>query len=373
VMAQDVEFDAKVERALELGEQYLDVENAQLSEIHPDSDYWRAVASTDPPDGAFPTGTALNLQMTYCRQVVAEGDSVAIHDAEAQGWDDDPAFQATGVRCYHGSPITLDGEHYGTLCFVSKTPRSEPFSEGETLFAELIARLIEHELKRQRTETRIERLEQFAGVLAHDLRNPLSVVHGRIELARDTGDIEHLSPAETALDRMETLISDTLTMAQQSRNVENTERVRLKTLCEQCWAAVDTAGAELIVTGAITIRAAPDRLRHLFENLFRNAVEHGGPEVTVRVGALSDGQGFYVEDTGPGIPEDDRDSVFERGQTSGDKGLGLGLAIVEGVVAAHDWHIALTEGSDGGARFEIRDVAVVDSVLTDITADPSEE
>ena len=90
----------------------------------------------------------------------------------------------------------------------------------------------------------------------------------------------------------------------------------------------------------------------LFENLFRNAVGHGGEDVTVRVGPLE--HGFYVEDTGEGIPPEERDSVFDHGYTTGYSGSGVGLTIVSRIAQAHNWDITLTDSSEGGARFEFR-------------------
>jgi len=102
----------------------------------------------------------------------------------------------------------------------------------------------------------------------------------------------------------------------------------------------------------MTFEGDPDRLRHVFENLFRNAVEHGGFDVTVRVGC-HDEQGIYVEDDGPGIPVEKRDEVFEPGHSSARGGTGFGLTIVKRIVEAHGWELSITDGTDGGARFEI--------------------
>ncbi len=108
----------------------------------------------------------------------------------------------------------------------------------------------------------------------------------------------------------------------------------------------------------------------MFENLFRNSVEHGSTSsrtesddsvehgrcadgaapVTVSVGTTDDG--FYVADDGVGIPPEERDDVFERGYTTSDTGTGFGLAIVVEVAQAHGWSVSVTESEDGGARFE---------------------
>jgi len=102
---------------------------------------------------------------------------------------------------------------------------------------------------------------------------------------------------------------------------------------------VETDTAELRVDDDLAFKADPARLKRLFENLFRNALDHGGPDVTVTVGALSDKPGFYVFDDGPGIPEGDGDSVFEPGYTTREEGTGFGLAIVAEMVTAHGWTI----------------------------------
>ena len=77
---------------------------------------------------------------------------------------------------------------------------------------------------------------------------------------------------------------------------------------------------------------------------------------------LDDGEGFYVADDGPGIPEHKRDEIFEAGYTTGEEGTGLGLAIVRSIVEAHGWEISAAESGGGGARFEIRGVQTLANV-----------
>ena len=208
----------------------------------------------------------------------------------------------------------------------------------------------EEQLQRQN-----ERLNEFASVVSHDLRNPLNVVQGRVELAREECDTEHLDPAANALDRSLTLIDDLLTLAREGDAVGDLSSVDLADLADRCWQNVDTAGATLSVEAARTVRADRSRLQQLVENLVRNAVEHGGDGVTVTVGDLDDG--FYVEDDGAGIPPEDRGSVFDAGFSTSREGTGFGLSIVQQVAEAHGWRIAVTESAEGGARFEITGVS----------------
>jgi PAS domain S-box-containing protein len=213
--------------------------------------------------------------------------------------------------------------------------------------------------RERKLEQQNERLEQFASVVSHDLRNPLNVLSGRLELAAKTGDEDHFEVAQDTLDRMEAMIEDLLGLARDGQFVEETEPVALPDLLARCRETVDADGFSLSVETDATVVADPSRLRRLFENLVRNSVEHGDPSVTVSVGSLPDG--FYVEDDGPGIPQNDHDRVFEIGYTTAPEGTGLGLAIVESIAEAHGWSIHVTDGASGGTRFEVTGVETAQS------------
>ena len=206
-----------------------------------------------------------------------------------------------------------------------------------------------HDLERQN-----ERLESFASILSHDLRNPLSVARGRTQLAREDGDVEQLEAVERAHARMETLIENVLTLAREGQSVESFEPVSVRESAESAWGIVETDGARLTVETDIAVRGDPSRLQQFFENLFRNAIEHNESAVTVTVGATADG--FYVADDGVGIPESEREQVLESGYTTGADGTGLGLNIAAEIVEAHGWSIAVGAVADGGARFDVTGV-----------------
>jgi len=205
----------------------------------------------------------------------------------------------------------------------------------------------ERELERQN-----ERLDEFAAVVSHDLRNPLNVARGRLQLARETGDDEQFEKSLDALDRMERLITGLLSLARHGQSVGEPETVELQSVARSAWGTVP-GDATLEMGATPTIRADPERLSQLFENLFRNAIEHGEESPTVTIDTLDDG--FYVADDGPGVPADAREQVFEFGHSGGD-GTGFGLAIVRSIAEAHDWTISVTNEKSGGARFEVRGV-----------------
>jgi len=190
------------------------------------------------------------------------------------------------------------------------------------------------------------------------------VVSGH-DIPGSTG-FELLDAVADAHERMHTLIDDLLTLAQQGDEVGTLEPVDFDALVERCWRSVETDDATLDHRADRTIRADPNRLQQLLENLFRNSVEHGSratPEtadepVVITVGDLPGG--FCVADDGPGIPADERERAFEAGCTTSEDGTGFGLRIVERIAEAHGWSVAATESEAGGARFEVTGVSFVE-------------
>jgi PAS domain S-box-containing protein len=205
---------------------------------------------------------------------------------------------------------------------------------------------------------RQQRLEEFTSVVSHDLRNPLNVATGRLELVSEECDSDHLDSLQQALERMEALIRDLLALARDGREVTDAQPVDITTIANRCWENVETEQGRLLTLTDQTVLADSSRLQQVFENLFRNAVEHGGEDVTVTVGELDDG--FYIEDDGSGIPLDERDAVFEAGYSQSMNGTGFGLSIVKQIATAHDWLIRITDATDGGTRFEITNAEPID-------------
>ena len=215
--------------------------------------------------------------------------------------------------------------------------------------------ITERKERERKLKRRNQRLDEFASVVSHDLQNPLSVAAGSIDLAKEEWNSEHLECTEHALDRMEDLIEDLLALARGDEAVTDPKPVDLAEIAQTCWKNVETTDATLVTEVDKTVYADESRLMQLLENLSGNAVEHGGSEVTVTVGNLDDG--FYIEDDGCGIPDDEYDDVFTPGYSDSDDGTGFGLSIVDQIVAAHGWEIRLTEGTSGGTRFEITGVS----------------
>lgn len=150
------------------------------------------------------------------------------------------------------------------------------------------------------------------------------------------------------------LIEDTLTLARTEQETDDLEPVAIAAVVESAWRMIDTSDATLRVEETPTIYADTNWLQTLFENLFTNAITHDGAGVTVSVGTVENG--FYVADTGPGIPQADREAIFEPGYSTVEDGTGFGLRIAAKIINAHDWQLTVTESKQGGARFEITGV-----------------
>lgn len=203
-------------------------------------------------------------------------------------------------------------------------------------------------------QEREERLERFASIVSHDLRNPLSVAQGRVALAQDEGGSSHLEVVQSAHDRMETLIDTLLNLVREGAAHTTHEEVELESVLMSAWSNVETVEASLHSPTDTSILCDGNRLKQLLENCIRNAVEHGGDDVTVTVERLPDG--FAIEDDGTGIDPAIRDSIFEPGVSSDPSGIGFGLSIVEQIVREHGWKIDVRQADLGGARFEITGV-----------------
>ncbi|WP_353633854.1 PAS domain S-box protein [Halobacterium sp. NMX12-1] len=295
-----------------------------------------------------------------------DGQFVAANDAavEKTGYSRDELLSM--------SPADIDASHGESevLELIERLPEDETqvfetvheTSDGREIPVEISSSVVSYRgeaaalsIARDITDRkhREQRLEQFASVVSHDLRNPLAVAKGRVKLVRADRDSENLEQAAESLARMDGLIEDLLTLARKGEAVRDWEPVELGDLIEEAWRHVATADATLRVETTRRILADRSRLQQLVENLLANATEHGGSDVTVTVGDLADG--FYVEDDGAGIPTGDDVDVFEAGYSEDPDGTGFGLSIVEQVAEAHGWRVEATEG-DGGARFEVTGV-----------------
>jgi PAS domain S-box-containing protein len=310
-------------------------------------------------------------------------------------WEFFPAFedatfhdQLRAVK-RHGAPLDTEvyyapsGKHFHVRAYRTST--------GVAVYLQDVTDRVEREAELERLA---ERFQEFAKIVAHDLRNPISTAKGYADIVAEAGcnDEEAITVVQQSIERAESIITQTLQFAEEGQ-VGTATNVDLGSAVGDAWREVEAAweGVELPdatvqVESNVTLRADPDAFNRVLGNLLRNAVEHGsangsraaddnvddesvstptGEGVTIRAGIIQSSDttvGFYVEDDGPGIPSEAREMVFETRYSTSETGTGFGLAIVEQIAVAHGWSVQVTEGADGGARFEFTGIDPADGM-----------
>jgi signal transduction histidine kinase len=199
-----------------------------------------------------------------------------------------------------------------------------------------------------------QHLRQFVGDASHELRTPIAAVSAYAELF-ERGGSEHLedlprivSGIRTETARMDRLVNDLLTLARLDEGVPmELVPVELVSLASDAVRTAAAVGPEWPVrfwaARPVEVHGDKDRLRQVLDNLLANVRAHTPPgtTATVRVDQVGEQARIEVRDTGPGMPEEDAQRIFERfyradparARTRG--GSGLGLSIVAAIVAAH--------------------------------------
>ncbi|HEX2035306.1 MAG TPA: HAMP domain-containing sensor histidine kinase [Chloroflexota bacterium] len=288
--------------------------------------------------------------------------------------------EGLGIRSEITVPLDVASERRGVL--LASSARPDFFAEDDLSFLGAVARwvgllaqraeLIEHIAEAAAERGRRGAAEELITVLAHDLRNQLTPVRGRLGLlqrrARREGREEYLQDAEEvarSLVRLERLIEDLLDAArlEQGLFALNRQPVGLVALARE---TVDTVRTEAIPIDVCTAEAEvrvvadPDRVRQVLENLLANAVKHSpaGAAVRVRVGTEERPGGTWatvtVSDQGPGIPAELVPRLFERFALGpGSTGLGLGLYLARRLAEAHGGTLTVDSTLGAGTHFTL--------------------
>ncbi len=229
----------------------------------------------------------------------------------------------------------------------------------------------------------------FVADASHELRTPLTVIRGQLEVLAAQSDpsagevrrVERLLQAEIA--RVTRLVDDLLLLAKaEQTEFLRVEPVDLPAFVAELWDGVSLLADRRFELGEVpagTLRADPDRLAQALRNLLGNAIAHTKPRVglvRMRVEPRGGGVRFLVEDDGPGIPDEERERVFDRfhridaARDRASGGTGLGLAIVRAIAEAHGGEVSAGRGEAGGARFELQLRGFVRAARSDALAPP---
>jgi signal transduction histidine kinase len=214
---------------------------------------------------------------------------------------------------------------------------------------------------------------EFVADASHELRTPLTVIRGQLEVlaandapsAAEVRRVELLVRAEIA--RINRLVDDLLLLAQaEQTDFLRSQPIELGAFVAELWDGISLTASRDFELGPVprgSLRADPDRVAQALRNLARNAIEHTAPDagvVRLEVQQLAgDRIRFAVIDDGPGIPESERERIFERfhrtdqGRARSAGGAGLGLAIVRAIAEAHGGYVRAIAEDGAGARVEL--------------------
>ena len=217
-----------------------------------------------------------------------------------------------------------------------------------------------------RLEAAFTSQRNFINDAGHELRTPITIIRGHLELLGDDPEEqrETIALVMDELDRMNRLVNDLLLLAKAERpDFLNLETVEIGALTEELFAKTTALGKrnwqlEYKASGAIV--ADRQRLTQAMMNLAQNAVEHTLENDAITLGSLlaNDEVHFWVKDTGEGIAAKDIERIFERFARANNtrrrsEGYGLGLAIVKAIAEAHGGKVELESQLGKGAIFTL--------------------
>lgn len=361
LVRQDLPFSEIAKAALDIGTEFLSVDYGYLTTIEMQSDYWEPILTSTTADDLF-SGPLPDLSDTYCRQTIANTEQVALHDAPNQGFATDPAFQNSGYHCYLGTPLIVDGEQYGTVCFVASDPRDESFTDCELLVANCITRVLGYELDSAQTDQQLQTHQNLTTVLnrilRHNLRNNMTVIRGFATHICDQLTEDHLAE-DKYRDQLFENIDQLLELGDKARELESifdesapSQPTEIQSLVEYTTEKIateyDSFSIDIETDEPVSVPVRPSFETALVE-LLENAVKHSGehPRVTVRIDSSSHSTTIEISDDGPGLPKQEQAVLTNKVETPLVHGSGLGIWLAYWIVTAHGGDLESTVTKEG--------------------------
>ncbi|WP_295519922.1 GAF domain-containing sensor histidine kinase [uncultured Stenotrophomonas sp.] len=364
---------------------------------------WRSIQSIDSAGLGISSGMILDINRTFCKDVRSSRTPVWFGDALSHPvFQDSPIPVMYGFRSYISVPLLLaDGSIFGTLCTLDPEPK--PVDEAQvqamnslaSLVAAQIDAIVSHDadsrtidgLKAQgdsvgrqlaeseQSNAELQRVarqrEEFIGVLAHDLRNPVQAIRAGVDLlslgALSDSQQKVLGHINESADRIAELIDVTLDFTRGRLGSGIALKLEpwsdlsgiLTMACREAMRPYPQRSYEVDLQLPLTFVCDAARLCQLLANLVINAAIHGTPGQPIRVHGRSLGAGIEISVANQGvIPAAQLGHLFEpfaRPQERRlDSGLGLGLYIAAQIAKAHGGTLDVASSSDTGTVLTVR-------------------
>jgi signal transduction histidine kinase len=309
----------------------------------------------------------------FAGTIAATRAPLFLRDASRDPLPKSQFIRERGLHALYGVPLIDEDDVIGVV-HMGSTIAYEFQEEDLILFRGLASRIASHIARRRTLDQHRERellREQFVGILAHDLRSPLSAIRGSAQLllrkqGLEESDRAALSGILRAAQRMGRLISDVLdfTRARLGSGLPvSLAFVDLaglaRTSCEEARSA--NAGRNVDLTTEITspVWCDADRIAQLLSNLVSNALRHGAQDapVSVSITETPDDASIAVHNEGPVVPSELAPHLFQpfrKGREGKTEGLGLGLFIAKSIAVAHGGSIEFQSTQKQGTTFLVR-------------------
>jgi PAS domain S-box-containing protein len=348
------------------------VSRVKVASADPNQAALCAVLEQMPPDRDLPH--LLRSVMESKQSVVVEQVTLRYIESLSQGPAHLQALEAMRVISLVAVPLLLRGQPLGALAFASSTP-SHVYGQSDLRLAEALADraaiAIENARLYRASVYATQLRDQVLGVVAHDLRSPLSNILMQISASKRQGpeperrSQKPLEVIERAAARMNRLIQDLLDVAVMEAGPLTIERAQLSAggviveAVEMQRPLASSSSLELRVEvdpDVPDVLGDRDRLLQVFENLIGNAIKFtkAGGRITAGAAPGDNDVVFWVADTGCGIASENLPRVFDRfwqATRAGRQSAGLGLSITKGIVEAHGGRIWVESTEGRGSTF----------------------